>query len=85
MAVDNELLELIVCPDSREKLRIADAEVIDKVNAAIRVGKARSRSGQVVEAPLDAGLIRADGRVLYPVYNDIPNLLPGDGIPLDAL
>ena len=37
---------------------------------------------QAFGSGLTAGLIREDGRVLYPVRNGIPHLVPGEAIPL---
>lgn len=85
MAIDKVLLDLLVCPDSREKLTLADAGVVDKLNAAIERGEIKNRAGRKVEARLDAGLVRADNKFLYPVQGDIPNLLIDEAIPLDQL
>jgi uncharacterized protein YbaR (Trm112 family) len=34
----------------------------------------------VLETPLDGGLVRADGQVLYPIIDRIPVLLVDEGI-----
>ena len=85
MALDEELLELLVCPDSREKLRVADEAVVAKVNAAIEAGTLKNRNGDPVTQKLDTGLLRVDDAMLYAVVEDIPNLVVDEGIPLDQL
>jgi len=40
------------------------------------------RGGQPVKEKLDAGLVRADGRFLYPIRSDIPVMLVDEAIPL---
>ena len=85
MALDEELLELLVCPDSREKLRVADEAVVAKANAAIEAGTLKNRNGDPVTQKLDTGLLRVDDAMLYAVVEDIPNLVVDEGIPLDQL
>ena len=85
MALDDDLLELMVCPDSREKLALADDSLVAKANARIEAGTLKNRNGDVVEQKLDAGLLRADGKMLYAVVGEIPNLMVDEGIPLDQL
>ena len=85
MAIDQSLLDLLVCPESREKLVLADAALVTSVNAAIKAGTVKSRAGRLVEAPVDAGLVRSDRRFLYGIREDIPNLLIDDAIPLSGI
>lgn len=84
MALDSTLLDLLVCPESREKLAPASTALVEKINAAVAEGKAVNRAGKPVTTPLDSGLVRADGKMLYAVNDDIPNLLVDEAIPLDA-
>lgn len=85
MALDPDFLAALVCPENGEPLKLADAELVDRVNAAIKDGRLNNRAGQPVSTPLDAGLLRADGGVLYAVWDDIPNLLVDEGIDAKAL
>lgn len=85
MALDPALLELLVCPESREKLTLADADLVARVNEAIKGGRARNRAGRPVEEAIEAGLLRADQKFLYGVRADIPNLLIDDAITLEGL
>lgn len=83
--VDSELLEILVCPETHAAVRLADAEVLDRVNAAIAGGVAFNLGGDRVTATLVAGLIRDDERVLYPVRDDIPVMLIDESISLESL
>lgn len=83
--LDPELLEILVCPETKEPVRPADDALLSRVNAAIEEGRAKTRAGETVESPLEAGLVREDGAVLYPVREDIPIMLIDESIPLDVL
>ena len=83
--IQRELLEILVCPETRTRLAAADAALVDRINAAIAAGRLVNRAGQTVERPIQAGLVREDGRLLYPVIDDIPSLLVDRAIPLDQL
>jgi uncharacterized protein YbaR (Trm112 family) len=71
-----DLLAILACPDSRQPLALADEATLTALNARI--------AGAEVAVALEAGLIREDGQVLYPVRDDIPVLLREEGIAVHA-
>lgn len=81
MLTDN-FLDMLRCPETQTRLRVADASLVARLNRDIAGGKLRNRAGQPVAKPLDTGLVREDGRVLYPVVDEIPILLIDEGIEL---
>jgi len=83
--INNQLLNIIVCPVNHQPLQIADRQLIDRVNQAIFAGRVKDRAGRPVTIPIQEGLIRQDGQVLYQIRDDIPVLLADEGIPLDAI
>jgi uncharacterized protein YbaR (Trm112 family) len=80
--VDPELVEILVCPETRRPLRLATGAELERVNAGVRDGTLRNRGGAPVERALEEALVRDDGRVLYPVEDGIPSLLIEESIPL---
>jgi uncharacterized protein len=77
-----DLLKILCCPETHQEVRVAEPTVIEKLNAQIAAGALKNRGGQPVQEKLDGGLIRADGKMLYPVRRDIPVMLVDEGIPL---
>ncbi len=73
--IDEQLLEILVCPETHQPVRPADAELLALVNEAIESGRVVNRAGSPVSSPLEDALVREDGRVLYPVREDIPIML----------
>jgi uncharacterized protein len=65
--VDEELLQILCCPLTRQPLRLADRNALSE---------ARAKAAK----PILEGLIREDGRMFYPISNGIPLLTPEDGI-----
>jgi uncharacterized protein YbaR (Trm112 family) len=82
VSVDPELLEILVCPETQQPVRMADADVLEKLNAEIREGRVRNRGGDTVSKPIEEGLLRQDGKVLYPVEDGIPVMLIDESIEL---
>ncbi len=82
--VDQSLLDILVCPETKQPLHVADATLLERLNAAISKGGIKNRGGQPVSTPVEEGLVRKDGSVLYPVRDDIPIMLIDESIPLTA-
>jgi len=82
MPIDNELVELLVCPETRQPVRIATPETLAKINAEIDSGQLRNRGGDPIEKHVDEGLLREDGRILYIVDDSIPIMLIDQSIEL---
>jgi uncharacterized protein YbaR (Trm112 family) len=80
--VSSELLEILVCPETKQPIALASPAVLDAVNAKIRSGALRNRGGQPVTQELREGLVREDARVLYPVDDGIPVMLIEESIEL---
>ncbi len=80
--IDAELLKILCCPETHQEVRVADQAVIDKLNRQIAAGTLKNRAGQPVQEQIDSGLVRADGKYLYPIRRNIPVMLVDEGIPL---
>jgi uncharacterized protein len=83
--VDPELLDMLCCPETKEDVALADAALVEKLNQLAESGRLKNRGGEIVKEKMDAGLIRADKQVLYPIREDIPIMLIDEAIPLDGL
>ncbi len=82
MPVNAELLEILVCPETKQALSVADAGVVADLNEKIKAGTLRNRGGDKPEKAIAEGLVREDGRVLYVVDDDIPVMLVEESIEL---
>jgi uncharacterized protein YbaR (Trm112 family) len=82
MTLEGFLLDILVCPETKEKLELAPRDVVKSLNEAIEKGKLKNRAGKPVREPLDEALLRADRAVAYPVRDDIPILLIDEAIEL---
>ncbi len=78
--LDAELLSLLCCPETHQPVRLAEPALVQDLNARIAAGSLKNRAGQLVKEPLDAGLVRQDGRYVYPVRKDIPVMLIDEAI-----
>lgn len=80
------MLDIIVCPETKQDLVLAEPGLIEKINLLIEKGELRNRSKQTVTEKIDGGLIRKEDRkYLYPIRDDIPILLIDESISLEEL
>jgi uncharacterized protein YbaR (Trm112 family) len=80
--IAQDLLEILCCPETKEDVALADAAFVTKINTAIAAGGVKNRGGQPVIEKIDAGLLRKDGKFLYPIRDDIPIMLVDEALPM---
>lgn len=78
--IDQDFLAMLVCPSTRQALRVATAAELSAVNARIGAGSAKNRGGTAVTAPWTAALATVDGAWLYPIQDEIPILLTSEAV-----
>lgn len=83
--IDEELLNIIVCPETKQDLALAEPELVEKINLLIEKRELLNRSKQKISDKIDGGLVRADRKYLYPVRDDIPILLMDESINLEDI
>ena len=80
--IDSELLKILCCPETHQEVRLAEPALVARVNQQIAAGTLKNRGGQSVNDKIEGGLMRADGKFLYPIRQDIPVMLADEAIPL---
>ena len=81
--VDQKLLSILCCPETKQDLELAGKDVVKKINQRIAEGTLTNRGGAKVTEPIDEGLVRHDRKFLYPIREDIPIMLIDEAIPFD--
>ena len=78
-----ELLEILRCPETHQRLSLAPPEAIAAMNAKASAGQLKNRSGKVVTDAMEGALLREDRRVVYPIRGDLPILLISEALATD--
>lgn len=81
-SLDPELLAILACPETHQPLAVADDALLGELNARIEKGGVTNVGGAAVEEALEAGLVREDRKIVYPIRDAIPVLLVDEGIAL---
>ena len=77
-----ELLNILRCPETHQKLALADNALLAQINDAITAGRLRNRAGNTVSEKIEGGLVREDGKFLYPIRAKLPIMLIDEAIAL---
>ena len=80
--VSPDLVEILVCPETRQPVKLASSEELAAINARIAGGDVRNRGGKAPARAFDEALIREDGKVAYPVEDGIPVMLVEESVDL---
>ncbi|MEM1264232.1 MAG: hypothetical protein AAGH76_17670 [Pseudomonadota bacterium] len=83
--MNQQLLDIISCPQTHKALNPVPERWLLALNRAIDSGQLTTRSGALVSEPLIGGFITADERLYYRVQDGIPVLLEGESILLAQL
>jgi uncharacterized protein len=77
-----ELLSILCCPESKQKLRLATADELALIANRAAEGKLVTRAGKAPESPVTEALVREDGTLAYEVRQGIPIMLVDEAIVL---
>ena len=84
--IDQRLLDILVCPETKQDLVLAEPVLINKINGLIKTGNLKNRSKQKVTEKIDGGLVQINEKnYLYPIRDEIPILLIEESIPLENI
>ena len=83
--MDPNLLNIICCPVTREKLSIATSKQLEFINAEIANSTLKKLDGSIAEKPQSKALINATKTLLYPIEEDIPILLENEAIEVKGI
>ena len=78
--MDKRLLDILCCPVSKHPVKPLNKAQLDALNQAIGRGDVQTTAGAAVSAPLQAGLVTTDGKVIYRIEDDIPVMLADEAI-----
>ena len=78
--INPQLLDILRCPQDHSELLLADATLVAQVNKQIGTGQLLSVGGQPMNKPIDGGLVRAAGDLMYPIIGGIPVMLADEAI-----
>ena len=78
--MDRKLLDILVCPVSRQPLSLLDAAGLDAINRAIAAGGLKRHDGEPQREPLREALVTRDRKRVYRVDDGIPVLLAEEAI-----
>lgn len=78
--IDKDLLSILACPETHQPLAEAGADLLKRLNERVAAGSVKTRGGAVVKDAIEGGLVRQDGKIVYPIRDGIPVLLIDEGI-----
>ena len=83
--LDSSMLTRLVCPETRQPVRLAGAELVASLNLAAAEGRLKTHGGQMVHGAIEQVLVREDGRCAYMVLEGVPCMLIDERIDLGRL
>ena len=81
--IDEQLLAILCCPETKQQVSLIDEDTIQSYNELIASGQVKNRGGETVTEKIDGGLLREDGKFLYPIRQSIPIMLIDEALPCE--
>jgi|GEM_PF-1583881 len=85
MPIKEDLLEILCCPKSMERLEVVPPDGVASINERIAAGQVKYESGSPVQDPLQEALITVDAQRIYAIKDSIPVMLIDESIPTAQL
>ena len=83
--MDRKLLDLLVCPATRQPLALLDKPGLEALNRAIAASSVKRADDAPQTETIREALITRDRKTLYRIDDGIPVLLIEEGIPVAAV
>ncbi len=80
MTIDRKLLEILVCPITKQPVSVLNEPKLTSLNRKIEAGEVRNHMGEQVSEPLREAVITDTGTTIYPVTEGIPVMLEDESI-----
>ena len=80
MPIDRKLLEILVCPITKQSVNILSPSKLGYLNQQIESGAVTNHAGVKLEAAIGEALITHNGETIYPVDAGIPVMLEDESI-----
>ncbi len=80
MFVDRQLLEILVCPVTKQLLFVLNQTRLDMLNQLISEGSLYTVSGNKIMQPMQQALITENGTTIYRVDDSVPIMLEDQSI-----
>lgn len=75
MPISADLLEILVCPETKVPVEMLPADKLEALNARVTGGEVSYADGSKVDQALTEALITTDGKTVYRIDDDIPVML----------
>jgi len=85
MPINDELLQILCCPLTKKMVRVLTETELEQINyhiihSSTASAEFRSVDGEMVNQPLEEGLVTTDEKTIYRIKDNIPNMIPEQGI-----
>ena len=78
--MDRKLLDLLVCPTTRQPLLLLDSRGLQALSAAIQAGGLKRADGSAQSEAVREALVTRDRKTIYRIDDGIPVLLAEEAI-----
>jgi uncharacterized protein YbaR (Trm112 family) len=78
--MDRKLLDILVCPSTRQPLQLLEAAGLDALNRGIAANGVLRADGSAQREPLREALLTRDRKTVYRVDDGIPVLLAEEAL-----
>ena len=79
-SLDARFLELLRCPRTGSRLRLADPAELDRMNRRLTMRRIENLNFEQVEGCVDGALINEEESFVYPIYERTPYLMSTNAI-----